>query len=439
MKKNQKIKGTAEDLSREGYGVVRHDGEVIFVKDLLPGEEAEIKIILAKKSFAVGIVEKRLTTSPSRNAPRCSKASQCGGCQLQSLRYEDQLKYKHNWMSQLFHSRVGEDLEVRPVIGSDNPWQYRNKAQFPVQTDGETVKIGFYRPRTNEIVETESCAIQDPQINEVYRWFQKQLTPQNAQGLRHVLVRTGKDGALQVVLIGRNEKQARSFTEGLKEAFPNLQSVVFNRNERKDNVILGDEYKVLYGTDWIPEENMGNVVRLHFKSFFQVNDEMTRKLYQQALEAADLSGNETVIDMYSGTGTIGMMVAPHAKEVIGVEIVPEAVENARANADLNGLTNCEFLCEDATVFASNFSQAGKHADVVIVDPPRKGLTGQGIEDISVIGPDRIIYVSCNPETLARDIRLFEEQGYSPEFVQPVDMFPQTVHVENVCLLTKQPD
>ncbi|WP_297567262.1 23S rRNA (uracil(1939)-C(5))-methyltransferase RlmD [uncultured Faecalibaculum sp.] len=430
MKRNEEFTGECLDLSDQGYGVLRHDGEVVFVPGLLPQEKARIRVILAKKSFAIGKVLERLTDSPQRVKAPCPVFGKCGGCALQDLNYEQQLAWKTDWMKRKFAG-----IEVRDILGMRDPYRYRNKAQFPVQvTEQGQVITGFYRPNSHTIVDTDTCLIQDERLNELYQYIRKALTPETAAGLRHIFLRRSrKTGQSQVVLIGE-ENHFRELTSQLVRRFPELVSVVFNHNSRNDNVILGEEYDVLHGSDSIEEDSLGIRIRLHFKSFFQVNPEMMEVLYKTALEAADIQPGDRVIDMYSGTGTLGLLAARQGASVTGVEIVPEAVDNARHNARLNGIDNADFRCQDASAFAKENQEP---ADVLIVDPPRKGLSEQGIRDIVRISPKRIVYVSCGPNTLKRDLERFAQGGWQARWIQPVDMFCQTPNVEAVCLLEKE--
>ena len=430
MKRNEEFIGECTDLSDQGYGVLRHNGEVVFVPGLLPQEKARIRVILARKNFAIGRVMERLSDSPERVTALCPVFGRCGGCALQDLDYKSQLVWKTDWMKRRFPG-----IEVRDTLGMQEPYFYRNKAQFPVQvTEEGTVLTGFYRPNSHTIVDTDTCLIQDRKLNAIYQYIKKELTPDLAKGLRHLFLRRSrKTGQSQVVFIGEENRYDR-LTEKLVREFPNLVSVVFNRNTRKDNVILGDESFVLHGSESIEEDCLGIRIRLNFRSFFQVNPEMMEVLYKTAMDAADIQPEDKVIDLYSGTGTLGLLAASQGARVTGVEIVPEAVENARENAKINGITNAEFVCEDATEFARDFQE---QADVLIVDPPRKGLSEQGVDDIARIDPRRIVYVSCNPSTLKRDLERFAQKGWKARWVQPVDMFPQTPNVEAVCLLEKE--
>ena len=429
MKKNEEYIVTCIDDTDLNSGVVKIDDMVVFVPNLLIGEKAKIKIVKVNKKYAFGIIIQLLEPSINRQELTCEVAKTCGGCQLQHMSYAYQLDYKYKHAKKLF-----EDIEVKPILGMDNPWYYRNKAQFPVKIKDGKVQMGFYRQHSNDVVTCKECKIQDHMINKVFSFIQKHITLEMAQDLRHVFIRHSSTDEIQVVFIGKSEKNVLSLSKQLKNTFANITSIVFNYNTRNDNVILGDTYKVLYGNDYIIEECLGNKVKLHFKSFFQVNPKQMEILYSQAIKAADLSRNETCIDMYAGTGTIGMAVSKHAKSVIGVEIVKEAVDNANDNTKMNHLDNCHYICQDATDFAHDHKD--DKIDVIFIDPPRKGMTENGIKDTVTMQPNKIVYVSCNPKTLSRDLKLFKEYGYLCEYVQPVDMFCQTTGLECVAKLTK---
>ena len=429
MKKNEEYIVTCIDDTDLKSGVVKIDDMVVFVPNLLIGEKAKIKIVKVNKKYAFGIIIQLLEPSINRQELTCEVAKTCGGCQLQHMKYAYQLDYKYKHVKKLF-----EDIEVKPILGMDFPWYYRNKAQFPVKIKDGKVQMGFYRQHSNDVVTCKECKIQDHMINKVFSFIQKHITLEMAQDLRHVFIRHSSTDEIQVVFIGKSEKNIISLSDQLKNTFANITSIVFNYNTRNDNVILGDTYKVLYGNDYIIEECLGNKVKLHFKSFFQVNPKQMEVLYSQAIKAADLSGNETCIDMYAGTGTIGMAVSKHAKSVIGVEIVKEAVDNANDNTKMNHLDNCHYICQDATDFAHDHKD--DKIDVIFIDPPRKGMTENGIKDTVTMQPNKIVYVSCNPKTLSRDLKIFKEYGYQCEYVQPVDMFCQTTGLECVAKLTK---
>lgn len=432
MKKNEVYTTQILDLTNMAYGVARIDGWVVFVPNVLSQEEVKVGITKVCKKYAYARLIEVIKPSPDRIEPVCPVAKTCGGCQLQHMRYPAQLAYKQkmvqDWMP---------EQEVRYPLGMNTPYAYRNKAQFPIQIHSDKVVMGFYRLHSNDIVPIQRCAIQDPVINDLYEWFQQHLTPRLAQGLRHIYIRyCSSTHQSQIVLIGQQKNDWEPLVKDCVATFDHVASIVYNRNTRKDNVILGEEYEVLYGKPYILATCFENQVRLHFKAFFQVNSMQMEVLYQQALQAACLDPSMTVIDLYAGTGTIGMMAASYVKQVIGVEIVPEAVENAKENYALNDLHNGSYYCMDASQFAHAMKEQKQNVDVVFVDPPRKGMNKQGIEDIAKLDPQRVIYVSCNPKTLARDIQSFAQVGYDCQYVQPVDLFCQTNGIECVAKLEK---
>ncbi|MGI6512084.1 MAG: 23S rRNA (uracil(1939)-C(5))-methyltransferase RlmD [Catenisphaera adipataccumulans] len=434
MKKNELYEVTCIDDTNLAAGVVKVEGRAVFVPKLLPGEKAEIRIVKVLKKYAFGRIEHLIQASPDRIEPLCAYAKTCGGCQLQHLRYPAQLAWKQRHIEALF-----PEQNVQPILAAPSFSYYRNKAQFPVQIRNRKVIMGFYRSHSNDIVPCERCMIQSEEINAIFQVLQERLTPEMAEGLRHILIRTTRTHQAQIVFIGEHKNHWKPLIRTLIRRFPAIQSIVFNRNTRRDNVILGSEYEVLYGSDSVIDQCLGNQVKLHFKSFYQVNPEQMDVLYQTAIRMAKLEPTMDVAELYAGTGTIGMAVSSHVHHVTGVEIVPEAVENARQNCSLNHIENCTYVCEDASVFAKRMAAKKKRVDAVFVDPPRKGMTAQGIRDIVTLQPEQIVYISCNPQTLARDIKLYEQEGYECKVIQPVDMFPMTLHVETVVLMSRVRD
>ena len=401
MKKNEEYVVTCIDETNQAAGIVKIDNMVVFVPGLLKGEKANIRILKVQKSYAFGKIMQFLETSQDRIEPACKVFNKCGGCQYQHIDYKAQLKRKRDHLENRVLKRL-EDVEVRDVLGMEHPFYYRNKAQFPVQIKEGKILMGFYRLHSNDIVCCDHCMIQSKKINELCKFIQEHITLAMAQGLRHILMRHAyKTNECQIVFIGSKRNNFDDLIQKLIQKFPDIQSVVFNLNTRKDNVILGKDYEVLYGREFIYESCLSNKVKLHFKSFYQVNPVQMEVLYEQAIKAADLNKDMRCIELYSGVGTIGMAVSI-----------------------------------DATEFARKCAQKEEQIDVVFVDPPRKGMTPQGIEDISTIQPGKIVYISCNPETLIRDLILFKEQGYSCKFIQPVDMFCQTTGLECVVLIER---
>jgi 23S rRNA (uracil1939-C5)-methyltransferase len=486
MKKNDLTELFIEDLSAEGFGIGHAQGMAVFVKDALPGDRILARIVKEKKTYAYARLEKLISQGPDRVCARCPVARRCGGCQIQELSYPVQLALKERKVrdnliriggfrfgketgssvsgspaldSVLVHDSKtrpeenGFELEegvLCPILGMDDPWHYRNKAQFPIGESKDGMIIaGFYAGRTHVIIDHHQCLIgieENQQILEcVISWMQEcGVSPyreETGKGtIRHVMTRAGfSTGELMVVIVAASSelKEEKRLVEKLL-ALPSgsgfryqIRSIVLNVNRERTNVILGRESRVLYGKDFI-EDRIGSLAyRISSRSFYQVNPVQTAVLYQTALEYAGLTGTETVWDLYCGTGTISLFLAQKAGRVYGVEVIPEAVENARQNAAINQIDNCEFIAGKAEELAPELPPA----DVIVVDPPRKGLDRTVTETILRAGPDRIVYVSCDSATLARDLALFVQGGYRVQKVQPVDQFCHTVHVETVCLLT----
>ena len=432
MRKNDKMIVTIEDETNLGYGVSKVDGMVIFIPDVMPLEQVEIQITKVKKTYAYARVVSIIKQDSQRVNPKCEVAKICGGCQLQYRTYTSQQLFKQKNMETLF-----SDYKVLDCISADQPWYYRNKAQFPVQIKDGKVIMGFYRKHSNDIVQNSQCCIQSPSINEIYQFLQKNLTLEDAAGLRHIFVRSSKQGQSQIVFIGKQNNGWDALIQKLIKEIPDVVSIFYNHNDMNNNVILGDTFECLYGESELKMQYMDLEVFVSFQSFFQVNTQQMEKLYQVAADAFHPNKEMRVVEFYSGLGTIGMSIADRVKEVIGVDIVPSAVEDARKNCEINGIKNCFYECKDATEFAAQMVREKQKVDVVIVDPPRKGCSLQGIEDMSSLNAKNIVYVSCNPVTLKRDIKHFEEKGYQVQWIQPVDLFPQTIHVEAVCLLNNQ--
>ncbi|MCR4671899.1 MAG: 23S rRNA (uracil(1939)-C(5))-methyltransferase RlmD [Lachnospiraceae bacterium] len=459
IKKNDICRISITDIDTAGAGIGRlEDGLVLFVKDTVPGDEAFIRITKLKKTYGYARLEELITPSPYRVTPKCPAARQCGGCQLQHLAYGKQLEYKEHKVRELL-TRVGgaQDFEMLPVIGMEDPWYYRNKAQFPVGLgrDGKP-KIGFYAARTHVIVDSPVCPIQckeSGKVRETVRqWLEEKIEKDPEAGreliydesagtglLRHVLVRTGAaTGEIMVCLVvnGKKLPDSEGLVSRLRE-IPGMTSVMLNINRGSTNVIMGSETRLLWGKDYICDRIEDIEYRISAASFYQVNPAQTAKLYRTALEMADPGEDETVWDLYCGTGTITLFASKRAASVMGVEVVPEAVENARQNAELSGISNVRFLLGKAEdVVPAEHRQHGISADIIIVDPPRKGCDRALIDCMVKVAPKKIVYVSCDPATLARDVKLLREGGYRLVKAQPVDMFPQTVGIETVCLLSK---
>ncbi len=443
MKKNDIFEMDIVDMSEEGEGIGKIEGYTLFVKDTVIGDRARVKVIKAKKNYGYGKLMELLSPSKDRVAPLCPAAAPCGGCQLQALSYPAQLAFKEQKVRNQLKRLGGFAAPmVLPVIGMGTPYGYRNKAQFPIRRgkDGRII-AGFYAGRTHSVIETPRCYLGDP-VNEkvlkiVISWMEKWgLAPYdevNHSGLvRHVLIRTGErmeeDRQLMVCLVINAAKlpRAQELTEALL-AVPGMTSISYNINREKTNVILGKEVRHLYGEGYITDTIGGLRYRISPQSFFQVNREQTEKLYATALDYAGLTGREKVWDLYCGTGTITLFLARQAGRVRGVEIIPAAIEDARANAKANGIENAVFYVGKAEeVLPRHYQETGENADVIVVDPPRKGCGRELLDTILAMEPERVVYVSCEPSTLARDLKILCEEKYELVKAQPVDMFPQTV-------------
>ena len=447
--KNDLLSLEIQDIGVDGEGIGKADGFTVFVKDAVPGDVVRVKIMKARKNFGYGRLMEILQPSPDRVEPVCPAARQCGGCQLQAISYARQLQFKENKVKSDL-KRIGgfTELPMEPIIGMEDPLHYRNKEQLPVGTakDGRLV-CGFYAGRTHSIIETRECAlsiypndrITDRVLAYMEQYHVSPYDEKTGKGtVRHILIRYGRStGELMVCLVinGNRLPSEDALTASLC-TLPGMASISLNRNTRRDNVILGDKIRVLYGKPYITDRIGDISYQISPLSFYQVNPFQTEKLYRKALEYAALTGNETVWDLYCGIGTISLFLARSARLVYGVEIIPAAVENARENARLNGIGNAEFFCGKAEeVVPEQFEKNHIHADVIVVDPPRKGCDEQLLSTMVQMQPDRIVYVSCNSATLARDLKYLCAEGYELKKVCPVDQFGMTVHVETVCLLT----
>lgn len=455
IKKNDILTVEITDTGIEGEGIGKTDGFILFVKDAVIGDTVQVKVMKAKKNYAYAKLEKVLVPSPFRVQPSCPFHRQCGGCQLQPLSYEKQLEFKQNKIRNNL-IRIGGfspehiDACMEPIIGMEDPWHYRNKAQFPFGYDKEgNVVTGFYAGRSHNIIANTDCALgveENKTVLETILAYMKKYgvsayDETTGKGLiRHVLIRKGfASGQLMacVVINGNKLPEEKTLAEELWK-IPGMTSVSVNVNTERTNVILGKKVRVLKGEEKI-EDTIGDVVfRISPLSFYQVNPVQTKKLYGQALEYAGLTGEETVWDLYCGIGTISLFLAKKAKKVYGVEIVPEAIADAKENAARNGITNAEFFVGKAEeVLPQKYEEEGVYADVIVVDPPRKGCDEKCLETMVRMRPERIVYVSCDSATLARDLKYLGEMGYEVRKWRGCDMFPGTVHVETVCLLTRR--
>ncbi|WP_347061658.1 23S rRNA (uracil(1939)-C(5))-methyltransferase RlmD [Blautia wexlerae] len=454
FRKNDLVTLEIEDCGIDGEGIGKADGFTVFVKDAVIGDTVTAKIIKAKKNYGYGRLMEVLKPSPYRVEPKCEFARQCGGCQLQALSYDQQLVFKTNKVKGHLE-RIGgfTDIPMEPIIGMDELFHYRNKAQFPVGRNKEgKIVTGFYAGRTHNIIENRDCAlgvaenkeVLDRVIAHMEKYGIEPYNEATGKGLvRHVLIRYGyftKEVMVCLILNGNKIPKEEQLVKSLCE-IPGMTSITINVNKKHSNVILGEEIRLLWGQEYITDRIGDISYQISPLSFYQVNPMQTQKLYAKALEYADLHGQETVWDLYCGIGTISLFLAQKAKFVRGVEIVPAAIENAKENAKLNGLENTEFFVGKAEeVLPREYKKNGVYADVIVVDPPRKGCDETLLETMIEMNPERIVYVSCDSATLARDLKYLCERGYELRKVCPVDQFGMTVHVETVVLLShKKPD
>ena len=443
---NKVIHGRCVDISSEGKGVVKADKEIIFCDGLFPGEEADVEILYHRAGVNFAKVKKLYNLSKDRIQPRCKICTACGGCQYQQIKYDAQLVYKTNRVKNAINRIAHIDVEVKPCIGAKHPYNYRNKIQVPFAKDRKgNVVYGFYRENSHEIIPNKECAIEDKRAASIL-WDIKELVKQfnvpiynedNGKGiLRYVLIRTSYHyPELMVVLVTSimNFPGQRNFIEALIKLHPEITTIVENVNSRHTNVILGNKEKVLYGPGFIKDTICGLTFEISASSFFQVNPEQVEVLYKTALDLIDIKKEQTVLDAYSGVGTIGLIASKKAKKVVSVEIVKDAHKNAIENAKRNNIDNIEFHCGDAGEFINNYDG---QLDMVIMDPPRKGSDERFLSTLINKKPLQILYISCDPETLARDLE-YLSSSYKVTYVQPVDMFPMTAHCETVvCLSAK---
>lgn len=455
MKKNEEYQVTIEDMGVNGEGIGKVEGITLFVKDALIGDVVRVRIMKMKKQYGFARLMEVLKPSPWRVEPRCQFHRQCGGCQIQALAYEKQLEFKQNKVLGNLQ-RIGgfSDVPMEPIVGMESPWKYRNKAQFPVGRDREgNIVTGFYAGRTHQIIANRDCALGVPVNKRILDVIigimeEKGIEPYDEQtgtGLvRHILIRYGfstKEIMVCMIINGKTLPFSEVFVDKLCE-IEGMTSISISINRKQTNVIMGEQIKVLWGQGYITDYIGSVKYQISPLSFYQVNPVQTEKLYGLALEYADLKGDETVWDLYCGIGTISLFLAQKAKKVYGVEIIPQAIEDAKHNAKINGITNAEFFVGKSEEVLPEFYEreraAGRkaYADVIVVDPPRKGCDGALLETILKMQPERIVYVSCDSATLARDLKVLCEKEYEIVKVRVVDNFCQTVHTETVVLLSQ---
>lgn len=449
LHKNDIIETEISDISHEGMGIAKVDGFVFFVENALPGEIIKMRVLKLRKRIGYGKVEEYLTTSPHRNEGLDYTYLRTGIADLGHLTYEQQLLFKQKQVADnLYKIAHISDVLVEPTLGMTIPLAYRNKAQVPVRRVDGQLETGFFRKNSHTLVSIEDYLIQEKEIDalinftrDLLRQFDvKPYDEEQQSGLiRNLVVRRGHyTGQLMLVLVTTRPKIFRidQMIEKLVSAFPSVVSIMQNINDRNSNVIFGKEFRTLYGSDTIEDQMLGNTYAISAQSFYQVNTEMAEKLYQKAIDFSDLNSEDIVIDAYSGIGTIGLSVAKQVKHVYGVEVVEKAVSDAKENATRNGITNSTYVADSAENAMAKWLKEGIKPTVIMVDPPRKGLTESFVYSAAQTKADKITYISCNSATMARDIKLFEELGYHLVKIQPVDLFPMTHHVETVALLSK---
>lgn len=451
LKKNDIIQLDITAMSSEGSGIGRtQDGMAVFVPASAVGDKLLVRILKVKKTMAFGKVEEILEASPCRITPECSVSRQCGGCVFSHITYEAELVSKQKRVADAISRIGGITTSIEPIVGADSPCHYRNKAQIPVglSKDG-SISMGFFSRHSHHIVDSTDCLIQPKlflTVSELFRdfiseWNIPVYNEETHSGLiRHLYLRYGEATSKLMVCIvvnGEGFAAEEELVNVITSRIPQVKSIIVNSNTEKTNVILGSKFRTIYGEDHITDILCGLEFVISPQSFYQVNRTQAQKLYSLAKEYAQLRETDTLVDLYCGTGTIGLSMAKDCREVIGVEIVSKAIDNAKFNAKLNNIHNARFICGDASDAAKDLRQEGIVPDVVIIDPPRKGCDASLISTISDMSPRRVVYVSCDPATLARDLKIFDEMGYTTERVTPVDMFPRTAHVESVALLNRK--
>lgn len=430
-----------DHLTNDGTGVGRVEKKPVYVANTIDKERILLRVDHEGKKAIYGTIKKILTPDGDRVIPRCNVYYQCGGCKLSFMNYKRQLLFKTNVVKKLY-SKTDFDVIVHDTIGTE-PYFYRNKVQTPVGIKNKKIVAGFYKENTHDIVPFDQCLVQDDISNEITQKVilamkDNKIEPYNEDkrtgSIRHLLIRRSGSQSMLVLITSKDSFPGRNnFINSIRKYLPNVDTIIQNINTRHTNVILGDKERVLYGKGYIMDKLCGLDFKISPRSFYQINKKQTEVLYEHAIKCANLKKTDIVLDAYCGIGTIGLIAAKHVNKVIGVEIINDAINDAKINARLNNISNCEFFCDDATVFIDKLNL---NIDVVFIDPPRKGCEEAFLKSLIKKKINRIIYISCNPETQVRDIKLLHEYGYSIKEVTPFDMFPQTVHVETVCLISR---
>lgn len=444
LAKNQEHTVTIEGYGEGGMGVARIDGRVVFVHGALRGEKCRVLILKTLKSVAFAKVLEVLEPSSERMESDCPYFPRCGGCTYRHIRYEEELRLKKQRVQDNLSRIGGSDVTVEEILGAQDTLRYRNKAQYPVSKDGA---VGFYRARTHEVIECEHCLLVRPEADAAAEALREYMQSCHVAGydektgrglIRHLYVRSNAAGESLICVLVNGDKLPKEdrLVALLRDACPKCTGIVLGTNTKKGNVILGDRYRTLWGSDRLEDTLCGKTFKLSVPSFYQVNRAQAERLYAKTIEFADLTGQETVLDLYCGAGTITLALSDHAKKVLGAEIVPEAIDDARENAARNGVKNAEFFCGDASDVAKKLARENLRPDVITVDPPRKGLAADVVESIAEMQPQRVVYVSCDSATMARDVKRLADLGYTARRACAVDMFPRADHVETVVLLSK---
>ena len=443
LAKNQEHTVTIEGYGEGGMGVARIDGRVVFVHGALRGEKCRVLILKTLKSVAFAKVLEVLEPSSERMESDCPYFPRCGGCTYRHIRYEEELRLKKQRVQDNLSRIGGSDVTVEEILGAQDTLRYRNKAQYPVSKDGA---VGFYRARTHEVIECEHCLLVKPEADAAAEALRAYMQSCHVAGydektgrglIRHLYVRSNAAGESLICVLVNGDKLPKEdrLVALLRDACPKCTGIVLGTNTKKGNVILGDRYRTLWGSDRLEDTLCGKTFRLSVPSFYQVNRVQAERLYAKAIEFAGLTGQETVLDLYCGAGTITLALSDHAKKVLGAEIVPEAIDDARENAARNGVKNAEFFCGDASDVAKKLARENLRPDVITVDPPRKGLAADVVESITEMQPGRVVYVSCDSATMARDVKRLADLGYTAQRACAVDMFPRADHIETVVLLS----
>ena len=448
LSKNQDIELTVTGVTAEGSGVGHYDGIAVFVPNTAEGDVINCHIIKTKKNYAIGKITDIIKASRARTEPDCEAFSKCGGCVFRHIDYNAECEIKSKRVKDAFLRIDHIDIEPENILKAENINRYRNKAQYPVRLENGGIKIGFFAQNSHRVIDCRDCLLQPEEFSKILSAFENWIIKNNItvyseethKGLlRHIYIRKAfatNQIMVCAVINGHSIPKKDGLISSLLKASENIASIAVNENTNDGNVILGKKCGVIWGQEYIEDMLCGIKVRLSPLSFYQVNREQAERLYNKAAEYAELKKSDILLDFYCGAGTIGLSMADKVKRVIGAEIIPEAVEDAKANARLNGIENAEFICADAPKAAGILKDRGIKPDVIIVDPPRKGCAPEMLKSIKELSPERLVYISCDPATLARDCAVLKENNYEIKKITPVDMFPRTAHVETVCLLSK---